>query len=121
MAAKTRKRFRNSLNQQIGSNEATIGQLSWGPEIGYRHVMDDGTVVEPLVGIEGIWNFDNDGLRLSDGTPIGDSDFTGKVEGGVLVQMPSGISWRAVGDYYGIGDSDFDSYGGQVWLSVPLN
>ena len=113
--------FRNSLNQQIGSNEATIGRLTFGPEIGYRHVMDDGTVVEPLVGIEGIWNFDDSGLRLSDGTPIGDDDFTGKVEGGVLVQMPSGISWRAVGDYYGIGDGDFDSYGGQVWLSVPLN
>ena len=96
--------FRNSLGQQIGSNDATVGRLTWGPEIAYRHVLDDGTIVEPLVGIEGIWNFDDGGLRLSDGTPIGDDDVTAKVEGGVLVQMPSGVSWRAVGDYYGIGE-----------------
>jgi len=113
--------FRNSLNQQIGSNEATIGRLTFGPEIGYRHVMGDGTIVEPLVSIEGVWNFDNDGLRLSDGTPVGDDDFTGKVEAGVMLQTPDGISWRVVGDYYGIGDGDFDSYGGQAWLSIPLN
>ena len=113
--------FRNSLGQRIGSNDATVGRLTWGPEIAYRHVMHDGTIVEPLVSLEGIWNFDDGGLRLSDGTPIGDDDVTGKIEGGLLVQMPSGVSWRAVGDYYGIGDGDFDAYGGQVWLSIPLN
>ena len=113
--------FRNSLGQRIGSNDATVGQLSFGPEIGYRHVMPDGTIVEPLVSLEGIWNFDDGGLRLADGTPVGDDGLSGKVEGGVLVQMPSGVSWRAVGDYYGIGDGDFDAYGGQVWLSIPLN
>ena len=113
--------FRNSLGQRIGSNDATVGRLTWGPEIAYRHVMHDGTIVEPLISLEGIWNFDDGGLRLADGTPIGDDDVTGKVEGGLLVRMPSGVSWRAVGDYYGIGDGDLDSYGGQLWLSIPLN
>jgi hypothetical protein len=37
------------------------------------------------------------------------------------VRKPGGgMSMRIVGEYDGIGDDDFESYGGQVWLNWPL-
>ena len=48
-------------------------------------------------------------------------DNRAKVEGGVLIRAPSGWGVRAAGTYDGIGSGDFDSYGGSLWINVPLN
>ncbi len=80
----------------------------------------NGTIVEPMVGIEGIWNFDSDDLVIN-GALQNSDDNRAKVEAGVLVRTPSGWGIRAAGNYDGIGGDDFDSYGGSLWVNVPLN
>ncbi len=113
--------FKNSLGQNIGPNDISLGRLTFGPEIGYQHKLSDGTVVEPHVSIQGIWNFDSEDITLSNGLKLDDSDLRGRVEGGVIIRMPSGFAMRFAADYDGIGDEDFEAYGGQVWINVPLN
>jgi hypothetical protein len=41
-------------------------------------------------------------------------------EGGLSVQLPSGLSLTVEGAYDGIGDSDFEASGGSVTLAIPL-
>lgn len=113
--------YKNNLGQKISGNDITIGRLKFGPEFAYSHEMEDGTVIEPHLAIEGIWNFDTDDVILSNGENIGDDDFRGRVTGGVIVKMKNGTSLRLTGNYDGIGDDDLESYGGQLWFSVPLN
>ncbi|MCP4781716.1 MAG: hypothetical protein GY877_13575, partial [Hyphomicrobium sp.] len=44
-----------------------------------------------------------------------------KVEGGLQISTPSGLGLRAAGNYDGLGGGDFQSYGGSLWVNVPLN
>ena len=44
-----------------------------------------------------------------------------KVEGGLMVRGTDGTSARATVSYDGIGSDDLNAWGGQLWLSVPLN
>ena len=112
--------YSNSLSQNVSGNRSSIGRLRGGAELGYRMQTSGGTIVEPTVSITGLWDFDNDDFSV-DGVPVDYDDTRAKVEGGLIVTMPSGWSVRGAATYDGIGASDFDAYGGQFWLSVPLN
>ena len=79
-----------------------------------------GTIFEPTVSITGLWDFDNDNFSI-DGVPVDFDDTRAKFEGGLIVTAPSGWSIRGAGSIDGLGAGDFDAYGGQFWLNVPLN
>lgn len=113
--------YRSSLGQQVGANKVTLTRLTFGPEFGYRYKLSNGSVAEPHVALEGVWNLDADNLKLSTGEAIGDEGLRGRVEGGVRLSIPGGVGMRLVGEYDGIGDDDLEAYGGQLWVDVPLN
>jgi hypothetical protein len=111
--------YRTSLGQMVDANNITMGRLTFGPEIGYRIVTSGGTVVEPHVAVEGVRNFNDPVLYLSTG-PVSPEELRAKVEGGVLVRLPDGVSARAAGAYDGIGDKNMEAWSAKVWLSLPL-
>ncbi|MGI9350994.1 MAG: autotransporter outer membrane beta-barrel domain-containing protein, partial [Rhizobiaceae bacterium] len=114
--------YKNSHGVEIGANEITIGRSTFGVELGYqRYIPETGTIIEPHISIEGLWNFSTDDTKLSDGTPLHDDDFRARVEGGFIFRKDNGINVRITGQYDGIGDSDFESYGGKAWVNIPLN
>lgn len=113
--------FLNSLGLLVSSSDITIGRLTFGPEFSYNYKTKDGTIIQPQLSIEGIWNFDQDVIVLSNGDTLDYQELRGKIEGGVMVRLPSGTSFRLTGNYDGIGDDDLESYGGQLWVSIPLN
>ncbi len=112
--------YRNNLTQIVRGNDIGIGRFRGGAELGYRMQTSGGTIVEPTVSLEGLWNFDDDEFTV-DGVPVDFDKGRAKLEGGVIVTMPSGWSFRGAGIYDGIGTNDFDAYGGQFWVNVPLN
>ena len=99
-----------------------LDQLSGpgGGEIGYRMIASNGIIVEPTVSLEGLWNFDQNEF-LVDGVRVEFDEGRAKLEGGLIVMTPNGWSFRGAGIYDGIGAGDFDAYGGQFWVNVPLN
>jgi outer membrane autotransporter protein len=110
----------NSLGQIVDSGDATIGRFTGGAEVGYVIRMRDGSVLEPHVGLKGIWNFKTDDIVV--GGVVADTDKSrGRVEGGLLYRTAAGWAVRGAGAYDGIGSGDFDAYSGQLWLNVPLN
>ena len=62
----------------------------------------------------------DDGEILVDGVPVDFDEGRAKLEGGVIVTMTNGWSFRGAGIYDGIAADDFDAYGGQFWVNIPL-
>ncbi len=112
--------YTNSLDQLVPGASANIGRLTGGAELAYSIQMHNGTTLEPMVGIEGIWNFDSDDLVI-DGVLHQTDESRAKIEGGLLVNTPSGWSLRTAGNYDGLGGGAFQSYGGSLWLNVPFH
>jgi len=78
-------------------------------------------VIEPTAALTGLWDFDNEGNLVIDGIVASPDEFRGRFEGGVIVSSPGGFAIRATGNYDGIGSGDFEAYGGEFWVSMPLN
>jgi len=112
--------FRNSLGQIVDGSDMSIGRFTAGSELGYRITLHGGSLMEPYVGVTGIWNFHSDDLVI-DGVLVTPNRTRAKVEGGVLLRSPSGPSVRAAASFDGIGDNDFSAVTGKVWVSVPFN
>lgn len=112
--------YNNSIGQTIGANSITIGRVTFGPEFGYKHMMLDGSVIEPHIAIEGIWNFDGDDLVIN-GTTVDTDEFRAKVEGGVIFATPDGYKLRAAASYDGLGADDFEAWSAKAWLNIPLD
>jgi outer membrane autotransporter protein len=112
--------FATSLGQTITGDGAHIGRLTGTMEIGRSFYGRDGTIIEPHVAVSGIWNFDSDDLVIN-GQLVETEGGRAKVEGGVLVTMPNGISLRGAASVDGLGDDDLEAVSGSAWLSIPLN
>ncbi|MCP4779762.1 MAG: autotransporter domain-containing protein [Hyphomicrobium sp.] len=86
--------YTNSLGQTEKGASANIGRLTGGAELAYPIQMRNGTTIEPMVGITGIWNFDSDALVIDDVLQQTDES-RAKVEGGLQISTPSGLGVRA--------------------------
>src|SRR5262249_49271119 len=53
------KSYTDSLGVSIPGVKVSLGQFKAGPEISYRYLAPNGTVLEPHLGLEAIWNFDS--------------------------------------------------------------
>jgi outer membrane autotransporter protein len=111
----------DALGISIPGQSVALGRVTFGPEVGYRFFAADGSAIEPMASLQGLWDFEKpDTLTIGDQIVSPDT-FRGKVEAGVMFSMPQGATVRATGNYDGIGSSDFHAYGGQLWVNLPLH
>ena len=115
------KAYTDSNSVLIEGQTLTVNRLEFGPEFGTRFVMPDGTTFEPHISVKGLWDIGGNLDTTVNGVEAGHEDLRAKIEGGFLAQSAYGPSLRLTFSYDGIGDEDFASYGGQMFLSVPLD
>ena len=117
--------YHDTHGAQIPEVTSSLGQAKAGPVVGYKFVYADGTVIEPMAGLQIIWNFAEDttaaGIGSLNGEDAGPAGVRGRIELGVTATMPSGLSLDLSSSYDGIGASDFNSYSGRIILRAPLN
>ncbi len=111
----------DSLGISIPGQNLALGRVTFGPEIGYRYFASDGSIIEPHMALQGLWDFEKPDTLTLGNQVVGPDDFRGKLQAGVMVMMPEGASVRATGSYDGIGSDDFHAYGGQMWVNLPLH
>ena len=104
----------------ISGQSADLGRVIFGPEIGYRFSGPDGSIIEPVIALKGIWDFDSDDT-VPGGVALAHDDFRGLVEGGIRVTGTSGYIIDLSGNYNGVGADDIQSWGGKAVVRVPLN
>lgn len=117
------KAYTDSLDIAIPSQTISLGRLTFGPKFAYTIHGAGGTTITPEFGIMGIWDFDKaEIVDLETGRPTGSNDdVRARIEAGITVALPSGLSLKGEGFYDGIGASDSEAYGGRINLNLPLN
>ena len=99
----------------------SLGQLKFGPEIGYRYLTVGGALVEPRVLIEGIWNFAQSGDDIFIDDLVTSDEMRARAEVGLVVRTREGLAASASVDYDGIGSDDYSAIGGRLRFMVPIN
>ena len=117
------KAYTDSLDIAIPSQTISLGRLTFGPKFAYTIHGAGGTTITPEFGIMGIWDFDKaEIVDLDTGRPTGSNDdVRARIEAGITVALPSGMSLQGEGFYDGIGASNSEAYGGRMRLNLPLN
>src|SRR5207244_11034940 len=113
---------RDSLGVDIPSVRSSLGQLKFGPEVAYRHILADDGSIEPRVKLEAIWNFSQTvGGVVAEETVASPEDWRGRVEVGLKMQATHGITLDLSGGYDGIGSSNYPAVTGQATARLPLH
>ena len=112
--------YTDSLNSVVPEQSLSMGELRFGPKFSRQWTLDDGTTVRPSFGVSGVWNFavTRDGLFPNAGPSS--NDLRAKFEAGLTLGKKDEWAFEVSGFYDGVGDNDFESYGGQLRLVVPL-
>ena len=101
--------------------DTSLGQMKFGPEIGYRYWTVGGALVEPRVLIEGIWNFAQSGEDIFIDDLVTSDEIRARAEVGLVVRTREGLAASASVDYDGIGSDDYSAIGGRLRFMVPIN
>ena len=101
--------------------DASLGQMKFGPEIGYRYRTVGGTFIEPRLLFEGIWNFAQSGGDIFIDDLVTSDEMRARAEVGLVVRTKEGLAAAASVDYDGIGSDDYSAIGGRLRLMVPFN
>lgn len=117
----TQESYVDSIAQTIPEQIISLGEVRFGPTITRSVTLDDGTLVQPSIGISGVWNFGIRDNAASQGFALGNGDLRARFNGGLSATNSLGWKLTLTGFYDGIGIDNYDSYGGSVRLTVPLN
>lgn len=112
--------YTDALGVLIPEQTVSLGRFAFGPEFAYRFTGADGIVYEPMVSVKGLWDFVRPNAVSVGGILVGDDALHAMAEAGLMARAANGVAMRLVGQYDGIGSNSFHSYGGQVWVNVPL-
>ena len=77
-------------------------------------------MLEPFVGLKGVWDFARSQETTAAGAPVGNDGIRGRVEAGLSCRAPSGITIRGSGACDGIGGNGYHAVQGQAKVIVPL-
>ena len=101
--------------------DTSLGQMKFGPEVGYRYQTAGGTLIEPRLLIEGIWNFAQSGDDIFIDDLISSDEIRARAEVGLVVRSRDGLAAAASVDYDGIGSDGYSAIGGKLRLMVPID
>lgn len=113
--------YTDSLANVIPSQTVSLGEIRIGPSIEWKHLLDDGTVIRPSLGVSGVMNFGIADNSASQGSVLGNKDIRARFNAGISATNAMGWIFNASGYHDGLGINDYHSYGGTLKLTVPLN
>ena len=107
--------YLDGLNFSIPQIESATGTLEFGPTVRYRFARDE-LQLEPFATLEGVWTFEqkNTGSAATSAPGTLDTGLRGRIEAGLSLVGVSIGSLSLSGFYDGIGDGDFEAYGGRL-------
>ncbi|MGI9364116.1 MAG: prealbumin-like fold domain-containing protein [Rhizobiaceae bacterium] len=119
----TQHNYTDSLANIIPEQTISLGHLSFGPTFSTRRVTETGLLIEPSVGLHGIWIFDPaDTVDIDTGIVSGsEAGVRARIEAGLSMLDTGNRSFSLNGFYDGIGSSDVQSYGAMGHFRMPLN
>lgn len=111
--------YTDSNSNSVAAQTVSAGQLRFGPEVSRLYVLDSGVLVEPHFALRGIWDFGSKDVTIA-GVNYNAEGLRGAAEIGFTVQSPNDFKMHISAKYDGIGVDDYQAYGGQILISIPL-
>ncbi|GHB45982.1 hypothetical protein GCM10007094_39110 [Pseudovibrio japonicus] len=104
--------YTDSLGSRIPSQQVAADEIRFGPTVSYDIRFEDGSVLTPSLGIEGVWNF-----GVKNGTALADAfgqngNICARISVGFDAIIGNKVALQFDGYYEGIGANDYDTYGG---------
>ncbi len=106
---------------QTAAMRVSYGQAKAGPEVAYRYLMSNGALVEPRLGVQGVWTFAQDTTVATAGNLAGPGDLRARLDAGLRILSPSGLSLDMSGAYDGLGAQDYRALTGRVQIRMTLD
>ncbi len=116
----TQDAFGSNTGSIVPGQTFELGRATFEPEIAYRHLTENGLLIEPQMSLIGIWDFETAGDLSIVGWDIDEDQLRAGLKAGILFHWANGYSFRASGGYDGIGSSEFESFSGRITLNVPF-
>ncbi|MEW7980499.1 MAG: Ig-like domain-containing protein [Candidatus Sedimenticola endophacoides] len=114
--------YTDSNGFRIGAQTNALGSLIFGPTARYTlRETPDGTVIRPLIGLKGVWDFESPDITDVNGTAVGTEGLRAQLKLGVNLRTASGTLFEGSYTYDGIGISDFESHTAEFIIHWPLN
>ncbi|MGO4832990.1 autotransporter outer membrane beta-barrel domain-containing protein, partial [Rhizobiaceae sp. 2RAB30] len=112
--------YLDSFGLPIPQISIETGVFDFGPKLGYQVELDNGWRLEPFVTLQGIWTFrqKNTGTAATESPGLSGTGLRGRGEMGLTVS--GAASFSASVFYDGVGNEDFQSWGGELRLSRPF-
>jgi len=107
---------------QTAAMRVSYGQAKAGPEVAYRYLMSNGALVEPRLGVQGVWTFAQDTTVATPRATLQARVIFGP--GWMPVcgfYRPSGLSLDMSGAYDGLGAQDYRALTGRVQIRMTLD
>ena len=117
----TQKAYVDSNGFSVKEQTNSLGSLNFGPKWNYRYELGDGSIMRPLLGLKGVWDFDAPDIVDVNGMTKGTEHLRAQAEFGLEVSMSGGATFQGTYAYDGLGLSNYESHSGELMLSMPLN
>ncbi|MEM8651823.1 MAG: Ig-like domain-containing protein, partial [Pseudomonadota bacterium] len=116
----TQSDYTDTFGNVIPEQTISLGELRFGPEIGRTFTLDSGTQIHASLGISGIYNFAVENNVSTQGFAPGDEEIRARLDAGFGFDLANGSVVRLEGYYDGIGANDYESIGGGIRITIPL-
>ena len=118
----TQKAYTDSLNVGIPSQTIKLGQIQLGPTFNGNFEMANGALYAPYFGFDATYNFgETTGVTLTgDSSNAAVNGWRAGVKAGLQYTGRNGTRLSFGGTYDGIGQQDYETWGVELELSIPL-
>ena len=117
----TQDEFTNSDGDVISKSVNKLGETRNGFIFSRLKTSPNGSSIEPSLGLSAAYNFDGVRNRDPEEFSLGRGDIRGRIDAGIIFNEANGLSINATTFYDGIGIEAYESYGGSVRITKPLN
>lgn len=105
----------------IPEQTVSLGELRIGPSISREWVLAGGTTVVPSFGVSGVYTFGVSDQVTPQGFGPSDEMLRARLDAGLDFSIHYGWDLSLSGFYDGLGVEQYQSYGSQAQLTIPLN
>ncbi|GGK59728.1 Ig-like domain-containing protein [Amphritea balenae] len=111
----------DSNNFTIGTQTINSGSLNFGPLLSYSWHSSDGTTIKPMLGIKGIWHFDEPAFEDLSGIAAQTNELSAQIKLGTQIILSNGFTFQGGYSYDGIGVDNYKAQAIEVIFNMNLN
>lgn len=117
----TQNAYTDTNANLIAAQTISLGEFKFGPSATRSFDIGNGYTMRTNMGVSGIINFGVNNANTSTSNAFANEELRARVDAGFSLENEYGVRFTAAAYYDGIGTSGYESIGGNLGLSVPLN